>query len=383
MRRAAFVALAASALLVLLARAIATIRDADISDFRCFYEAGRVVSNGLDPFDRGVWAAATMTDPSRLPPCDPTFVYPMWTAIAMVPFASLPLVASIVLWEILTLVSIVASVELISRAWSAPSMRRPLLLLALSSRPAFSVVANAQFGALLLLASAAMAVLLGRSRAAAALSWAILLAKPHVVAFTLVLPGVADRRFARAAATVMLAIVAASLLVSPRWPQEVANELVAQRRLVDPGLDTFWGLAAALGLGSAFAVGAVLASLALIAVLLPRRRLLPAELVAVAAPASLLLTPYARPHDEVVLVLSWAAVLWSAHLGPPPRTRLLIGATIGAALVLPWSIFALSLRGIPSSLGVFVPLVTAILVTTSLSRRRAGRDVEAARLGRG
>ena len=51
-----FAVLVAGAVLALGARAAVTVRDADISDFRCFYEAGRLVAAGSDPYDRTAWA---------------------------------------------------------------------------------------------------------------------------------------------------------------------------------------------------------------------------------------------------------------------------------------------------------------------------------------
>ena len=78
-----FAVLVAGAVLALGARAAVTVRDADISDFRCFYEAGRLVAAGSDPYDRTAWAAAAYTDPDRRPHCARTFIYPLWTAVAM------------------------------------------------------------------------------------------------------------------------------------------------------------------------------------------------------------------------------------------------------------------------------------------------------------
>src|SRR2546423_6337628 len=122
-----FIALVSLAFVFLGARAAVTVRDADISDFRCFYEAARVVRLGLDPYDRAVWSAATMSDPTRLPPCDPTFVYPLWTAAAMIPFSIPPEPLALALWEAMSLVLLVAATALMARAWSSPRIGPPLL----------------------------------------------------------------------------------------------------------------------------------------------------------------------------------------------------------------------------------------------------------------
>src|SRR5919201_3884737 len=88
-RRVLFIAVVSCALLLLAGRAALTVRDAAMSDFRCFYEGGRLVRLGLDPYDRATWAAATGVDVEPHPPCAETFYYPLWTAMAMVPLSEL------------------------------------------------------------------------------------------------------------------------------------------------------------------------------------------------------------------------------------------------------------------------------------------------------
>jgi hypothetical protein len=53
-----FVGLVAGAILLLTARALVTVRDAELSDLRCFYEAARLVRTGFDPYDPAIWAGA-------------------------------------------------------------------------------------------------------------------------------------------------------------------------------------------------------------------------------------------------------------------------------------------------------------------------------------
>ena len=346
-----------------------TIRDADISDFRCFYEAGRVVRLGLDPYDRAVWSAATMSDPARLPPCDPTFVYPLWTAAAMVPFSLPPEPLALAVWEALSLVLLIAAAALIARAWSAPRIGPPLLVMLLWSQPAFSAIANAQFGPVLFAATCALGLALPARPKIAVLAWVALLLKPHVVAATLL--GVRmHRRVLPLALGVLAVITAASLLLDARWPLEVLGETVTQSRLADPGLSTFWGLADAWGLSAGFALAAAAASVVLVVLLAPRRRLLTSELIALLAPASLLVAPYARPHDQVVLAVSWAATLACAERASRKRRRALLPAVAIVAVVLPWAVALGPFLGFASGLGVFVPLASGVLAAISLPRVR-------------
>ena len=357
-----------------------TIRDADTSDFRCFYEAARVVRLGLDPYDRVVWSEATMSDPARLPPCDPTFVYPLWTAAAMIPFSLPPEPPALALWEAMSLVLLIAAAALIARAWSTPRIGPPLLVMVLWSQPAFSAIANAQFGPVLFAATSALAFALPARPKVAVLAWVTLLLKPHVVAATL-LGTLIHRRLLPRALVVLAVITAASLLLDPRWPAEVLGETVTQSRLADPGLATFWGLADAWGLSAGFALAAAAASVALIVVLAPRRRLLAPELIALLAPASLLIAPYARPHDQIVLAVSWAATLACAERAPRERRRAMVLGVAIVAVVLPWAVALGPILGLPSGLGVFVSLATGALAAVSLPRGGVPASAKGAPLG--
>lgn len=148
--RIAFVALVAGSILLLAGRAAVTVRDAELSDFRCFYEAARIVGTGHDPYDRTIWVHATKQDPARLPPCPDTFAYPLWTAMAMVPLAVLPEPAALAVWEAVLLLCLLGAVALLSRTWELGGAGNLLLLMVLCSEPTFSAIANAQIGPVVL-----------------------------------------------------------------------------------------------------------------------------------------------------------------------------------------------------------------------------------------
>ncbi len=365
--RIALGALVALALLLLGGRALITVRDADISDFRCVYEAARLVRLGQDPYDRSAWAAATRSDPARVPPCNETFIYPLWTAVAFVPASLVPERAALALWDAATLAFLVIASALLARTWRAPGLTRPLLAVVLWSQPAFSLVANAQLGGAVLLGLAGLSLALARGRAArAAAWWAVLLLKPHVTIVPLAGAFLASgRRVALLAAAGAAAVVLASLALAPSWPAELWREVAPQGRLADPGVDTFWGLAAATGVSAAWAVVASLVAVATIWLLLPRRRLLPAELIAVLVPVSLVVTPYARAHDQVALAVAWAAVLVVAGRAGP-RGPSLAAATVLVALVLPWTLTVLGLVGLPIATRVLVAYASGLLVAYAL-----------------
>ena len=370
LRRAALVLLLAVVLVFLIGRAALTVRDADLSDFRCLWTAGHVLSEGRDPYDRGVWLEATGADPARLPPCDATFIYPLWTAAAFVPVSLLPEPAALVVWEALLIAAMVAGVWLTGRALKLGGATVLLLLLVLASHATYSAVANAQLGPILFAAIAALTLTLrSRRYAAAALAWCALLIKPHVVALVLggTIAAARERSFRMIVAVGIALCVVGSLVIVLRWPLELLGELAAQRRATDSGLATFWGVAAAMGLPEVLAPIAAVLAIAVLFAFVPSRPLAVPERIALLVPASLLITPYARPHDHVILAVSWAFVLATA-LRAQGRSRLTLAVwLVGVAVVLPWTVVLLSPAGVSSAAELLVPLATGALVVGALS----------------
>ena len=360
----------ACAVLLLAGRAAVTVRDAELSDFRCFYEAGRLVRGGLDPYDPAIWATATKQDPTRLPPCPDTFAYPLWTAMAMAPFSVLTEPAALATWEVVLLASLVGGVAMLARAWPMLGGAKLLLPIVLWSQPAFSAIANAQMGPVVFVGLAAMALSLerGRERIGAA-AWCLLLIKPNIVAIALLgVPLFRSRRFAAYVVAFASAILLLSLVLVPTWPIDVLRVIVGQQLLADRDLGTLSALAIVVGLPSAIGVAAAVVTLVLFVALLPRRTLRPREIVAVLAASSFLVTPYARPHDEVALAVCWASALALATVAQGALRSAMVAAVIGIALVLPWMLTLLSLFGFPLAAHILVTLATAALTAYSLRR---------------
>jgi len=365
-----FVVLVACTVLLLAGRAAVTVRDAELSDFRCFYEAGRLVRGGLDPYDPAIWASATKQDPTRLPPCPDTFAYPLWTAMAFAPLSVLTEPAALGAWEVVLFASLVGGVAMLARAWPMFGGAKLLLPIVLWSQPAFSAIANAQMGPIVFVGLAAMALSLERTRERiGAAAWCLLLIKPNIVAIALL--GVPLFRSRRLIAYVVLfgsAILLLSLALVPTWPIDVLRVIFGQQLLADRDLGTLSALAIVLGLPSAIGVGAAIVTLGLFVAVLPRRTLRPREIVAVLAASSFLVTPYARPHDEVALAVCWASALALANVAHDALRSAMVAAVIGIALVLPWVLTLLSLFGFPLAAHILVTLATAALTAYSLRR---------------
>jgi len=364
------VGLVAAAIVLLAGRAAVTVRDAGRSDFRCFYEASRLVRVGLDPYDRATWAAATTADPQRIPPCAETFAYPLWTAMAMAPLSVLPDPFALAVWELVLLACVLGGVTFLARAWPMLGGSRLLLTIVLWSQPMFSAIANAQLGPVVFLGLASLALALerGRERAAAA-AWCLLLMKPNIVVLALVgMPVLGSRRFARYVVGAALLILLASLALVPTWPGDVIRVILGQQLLADRDLGTLSALAVVLGLPSLVGLVASVVTLVAFVALLPRRVFRPREIVAVLAAASFLITPYARAHDEVVLAVCWAGALACANSADRPLRSLLAAAVIAIAFVLPWAVTFMSLLGLPLAAHVLIPLATAVLTAYALRR---------------
>src|SRR5439155_24394747 len=94
-------------------------------------------------------------------------------------------------------------------------------------------------------------------------------------------------------------------------------------------------------------------------VVLRRRRPRPRDLVPVLAASSFLVTPYARPHDEVALAVCWASALALARIVEGRLRSALVGAVIVVAFILPWLLTVMSLLGAPPAAHVLVTLATA------------------------
>ena len=341
-------------------------RDADINDFRCFYEAGRLVRSGLDPYDRATWAAAVYTDPGRVPHCARTFVYPMPTAMAMAPISLLPEPVALAAWEAVLLASVLAGMALVGRAWPAVDPRR-LVLVALWSQPMYSAIANTQFGPVIFLAVAALAYAAAQGRRGLWLaSWTAMLVKPHITFLVLATTPFLRRTGSFVAAVIVaVAVAATSVVLVQRWPLEYVNELFGQELAQDAGLGTLWTAAADLGLPALVGGLLAIAAAVLFVASVPRPTRPPQTLVAVLVAASFLVTPYARPHDFVALAPCWAATL-AASRGS------LFGGVIAVGLILPWAITALTVAGLPPSSHVLVPLATAGLLALALRREASG-----------
>lgn len=200
------------------------------NDFSKIWAGPRALLVGSDPYDPATWEA-TAVRLGTAPPDTAVYLYPPWVAVALLPFAALPLATATVLWTLggfaaaaLALRALLRAV-LPGQAWAHGLAGFVLLF----SPPGFVTLITGQWTFLLLAAVIAMILLLRNGHpAAAGLVAVAMLAKPQLFVFTA--PALAlratwpvlgrttgDRRFLLVACGAALAVIGLSWAFVPQW----------------------------------------------------------------------------------------------------------------------------------------------------------------------
>lgn len=345
-------------------------------DLWCFYHGGEAVLRGVDPYDAPTWLALT-DDPSRIDgsrvvkaPCPGAFGYPYWSALAFAPLAAVPYDVAAGIWGALLIAGIVAGVALAGRATGAPL---PLLfVLMLGSPPLIEVITFGQLtGVLLPLVGLAFLPPAGR----AGVSLGLLALKPQLVGIfgaALVVRAIRSRdvRFPAGAIGSVGVLLFVSLIVLPTWPLEWAREIATNRLEIARPMPTAWGLSVLLFGDAIWGVAQVAVLVALLVVVARGRDVKAVAFGAIALAVSLFAAPYAGGYDHLFLVIPWAVVLAAAARSEPRRRRVLLGAVLAVAVLVPWTLLAA--REGSDTVNALVPALTALLVTIVQPRRVRG-----------
>lgn len=382
MRRLSVLAVPALLALAAAVASVDVVREPRLTDFFCFWTAARLVISGEDPYDESVWSAATagtIVDRSgreRTSPCPGRSGYPLTTSVALAPFGALPLASAATLWQALLIGAALCGTVLIWRAFAIGAAGTGLFsTLVFASQPFAFTLITAQFGGLLLgLVGIALALESTRPRSAGAVFalWAL---KPHVVALALVaVPMRWLLRGPRAAVVgAMLAGVAllvVSLVMRPAWPTSWLGELGGRRLGMTEGTPTVWSLASIAAGDARLGIVVIAALAALYAFALRGRPLATVDVAALALVATLLVSPYAGGHDQMLLAPAWAAVLAAAFRLTDWRRLALVGALLLCASVLPWLLYADALLNRPNDAASgLVIIATALVHAWSLATR--------------
>ena len=383
MRRLSVLAVPALLALAAAVASIDIVREPRLTDFFCFWTAARLVISGEDPYDPNVWSeatAGTIVDRSgreRSAPCPGRSGYPLTTSVALAPFGALPLPLAATLWQALLIGGALCGTVLVWRAFGNGLGGTGLFsTLVFASQPFAFTLITAQFGGLLLgLVGITLALEATRPRLAGAV-FALLALKPHVVALALVALPLrwlwrGPRPAVVGAALVGVALLVVSLVLRPSWPLSWLGELGGHRLGMTEGTPTVWSLAS-IATGDARLGIVVIAALAAVyAFALRGRQLATVDVAALALVATLLVSPYAGGHDQLLLVPAWGAVLAAAlRLERDWRRVALVAALLFCASVLPWLLYADALLNRPNDAASgLVVIATALVHAASLATR--------------
>jgi len=383
------VAYVAPAILLIYAalQSIDVVAKAYLMDPHYYWLGARIIAQGGDPYDVATWDAAVRASFAQFgaalpPPWPAEFRYPLWTAVAFLPLAALPLQAATAVWQLLLLAATVAGATLALRAAGAPSRTLPLFLtVVLASQPFIFTVIVGQFGGVMLFAVAAYAVAAVAGREImSGLAFAALALKPHVTVGlvpVVLVDLVARRRWTAVgvAAGAVAVLVAVSLALRPGWPLAWLGKLTAAGA-AQPNGANLTGVFTTFGIDRVWALVAIPFVLAAAAGLLAMSPRAPIDFIAVGACVSLLLTPYSGSHDHMLLASAWARTLTVGLRSPPLPAAALLGGLLLAASLLPWALYAFALRARPDeALNGLVPLAAFLLLALAygIDRRQRPR----------
>lgn len=354
------------------------------TDFFCMWQGARLLANGADPYDETIWRGATgglyptPTGEVTTSSCPGRYGYPLWTALAMLPFGVLPLPAAAVAWMGLSLLAVAIGA---AASWRAVGGARTGLLLYITlvatAQPLWLLIIYGQITGIMLGLVGLFGLFLARMRdVPAGIALGLLVFKPQIVGafgpLVFLRSARARPRFAVASLATLAILAVATLVVAPGWPLEWLSELGGRRLRVSGLLPTAWGFSA--DFFGTQAVAPVLILAVIIGVALIVRRM-PGHLgfAAIVLPLSLFVSPYAWSYDQLVLVFPWAmCVAVAARATGASRVALfLMTALVGA--ILPWFLYAIAfVRGL-ETLNALIPALTALLAAVAVRLDNTGR----------
>jgi hypothetical protein len=295
-------------------------------DYFTFWLAGRMLTQGGNPYSPDQWVAGhAQFDITWIP--NQVYVYPLPLAFFFAPLGLIPLHQSYILWVTLSQGMILASLFLLCvplRERNARFLFLPLGAGMLLFRPTTLALVTGQLSACLLFLLACTYVLWTKGKWEwGGLILSALMLKPNLGAPLLLM--LAAWLFARKKRRALLALFLSGLfllglgmLKDPAWPLDYIG--IGSTKLIhDFGFSpTVWGLASlachyekpcTLAAGGA---GAALLALPVLWLLVRRRgNMAPLAALSLATTVTLLVTPYTWTYDQLMLLLPIAAVTFS------------------------------------------------------------------------
>jgi hypothetical protein len=345
------------------------------SDFSAFWAGPRAIVLGIDPYDPAIWIRTAVELGTKLPDRD-VYAYPPWVAIALLPFGLLPLDVATDAWTALGLIAAVIALRALLQS-TVPEL--PLVhwlagTALLLSQPGIATFFNGQWTYLLLATSIGVFLLHATHPAAAGVLALSAMLKPQLFVFALwswLRAAFARGRlvpFALTSLGGMAAIVAASLILTPRWLEAwVASALT---RVTDPTMTTLLAAFADI-VGGLAPVAAAVTLLVAVTVAL---RFDPAERAwwAVWPVLSILGATYTRSYDQLLLLPS--LIISTAVVAERSRRRAVAYAAVWGTVLLPGSLALQGIAAYRERENFTIALTAVVFIMVTLIHRPGTRS---------
>ncbi len=375
-------ALLAAGVLLLIAVQVVNHIDYRNSDFFSFWLAGRMVWTGQSQYSAVDWIQAHRQFEASWV-SDDRFLYPLPLAWFFVPLGILPLYHAFVIWDFLLGAMILLSSLLLLFRSKEPGQRAyilPILAGIIIFRPTFLTLFNGQLGGLLLIVLTGVVLFWEKEKwLAGGLLLSLVALKPNIgVPILLILSFwlLAQKRLGAllGLAAGGLVLLLAGMILNVRWLVEYLSVGSTKVSATFGYVPTLWGLAAystRFDRPATFAVGGIAVAAVLTGVLwlIWKRRsdLAPLWAVILAITASLLVTPYSWPYDQLLLIIPMIAIMMEMMSRGYPFLL-----TAMAFLLL--DVVAILLISLPSPaqlaiFSVFVPLVVFCALLWAIGRK--------------
>jgi hypothetical protein len=354
------------------------------SDYVQYYAGSRALLEGQSPYDHAWWTEFHRrigSEALSAPPhtgdaaSDWTTPYPLWTFVALLPFAVFPLSVAEPLFATVQVVLVVAATLALGAVFLArPRRDAPMAVaLVLASQPLWVLVAGGNVTGFATAAfTFALATLLAGRPRLAGLALAGCLIKPHLFALGAVvlvaaMPAAQRARFVTGALAGALVLIVPAFIAQPGW---VGDWLREAGRLQSSSASNATGWTIARVFTTDFgplSVLVVIACAAAFALWWWRVRPALPILVAGAMPVSVLVAPHGWSYDYIALV---PTVVAGVALASAARLRTLALAFVAlVAVVVPWVLYIVAFRRNGEDLSALLLIAVEAAVIVSVRRR--------------
>jgi hypothetical protein len=337
------------------------------SDFMTLWVGGRALLEGSNPYNPETWTGLFERYGSTWIP-NPRAPHPLWTLIAFVPLALLPLDFAMAAWQTLSQFMLGSSLLLIASNYGQRRISPAKFILVLVGGFAFRgtavAILNGQIALLLLFIVTLFLFLMSREEylwAGLVLSLLVLKPTPFVLFAPLLVIWLILRRFWRVIAGGALGISSLSLISWIMQPAWLINWLhVTEKTYVTYQTPTVWGLAYQISKIGWLWVGTALTILVTAGVgwlIVKKDNFDVTQVAAIGLASSLFIAPYAWAYEHALLLLP---ILTLCETITRPRLRLYSWLIL--TLGIPWGLFAIAVRRGVDTLSAILPMMVGGLI---------------------